>query len=75
MTGIDRIHAIFGGFHLINAAPDIIEETIAELKAMEPDYIVPAHCAGFEAITGRCRNNSFSTRRERSMSGRVCDRP
>jgi 7,8-dihydropterin-6-yl-methyl-4-(beta-D-ribofuranosyl)aminobenzene 5'-phosphate synthase len=50
MTGIDRIHAIIGGFHLVNSDQNVIEETVAELKAMEPDYIVPTHCTGFEAI-------------------------
>jgi 7,8-dihydropterin-6-yl-methyl-4-(beta-D-ribofuranosyl)aminobenzene 5'-phosphate synthase len=51
MTGVDRIYAIIGGFHLINAAPEIIEATVAGIKTMAPRYIVPTHCTGFEAIT------------------------
>jgi 7,8-dihydropterin-6-yl-methyl-4-(beta-D-ribofuranosyl)aminobenzene 5'-phosphate synthase len=51
ITGVDRVHAIIGGFHLINAAPEIIEATVAGIKAMAPEYIVPTHCTGFEAIT------------------------
>jgi 7,8-dihydropterin-6-yl-methyl-4-(beta-D-ribofuranosyl)aminobenzene 5'-phosphate synthase len=39
-----------GGFHLINAKPEIIQKTVADIKAMGPDHIVPAHCTGFEAI-------------------------
>jgi HAE1 family hydrophobic/amphiphilic exporter-1 len=27
-----------------------IRESVADIKAMRPDYIVPAHCTGFEAI-------------------------
>lgn len=40
-----------GGFHLINAKPERIQSTVADLKAMQPDHIVPTHCTGFEAIT------------------------
>lgn len=39
-----------GGFHLINAKPEIIQNTVADIKAMKPDFIVPMHCTGFEAI-------------------------
>jgi 7,8-dihydropterin-6-yl-methyl-4-(beta-D-ribofuranosyl)aminobenzene 5'-phosphate synthase len=47
----EKVHAVVGGFHLINAAPEIIERTLADMKAIEPDYIVPAHCTGFEATS------------------------
>ncbi len=50
-SGTDKVHAVLGGFHLINAKPEIIQSTIAEIKTMKPDYIVPTHCTGFEAIT------------------------
>jgi len=51
VTGVNKIYAIMGGFHLINSKPEIIRKTVADIKAMEPDYIVPTHCTGFEAIT------------------------
>jgi 7,8-dihydropterin-6-yl-methyl-4-(beta-D-ribofuranosyl)aminobenzene 5'-phosphate synthase len=50
VSGIDRIHAVMGGFHLINAKPEVIQNTVADIKAMKPDYIIPTHCTGFEAI-------------------------
>ena len=50
VAGTDKIHAVMGGFHLINAKPEIIQNTVADIKAMKPDYIVPTHCTGFEAI-------------------------
>lgn len=50
IAGTDKLHAVLGGFHLINAKPEIIEKTVADIKAMKPDYIVPTHCTGFEAI-------------------------
>jgi len=51
ITGIKKLHMIIGGFHLINAHRTIIENTVADIKAMKPDYIVPTHCTGFEATT------------------------
>ena len=54
-SGTDKVHAIMGGFHLINAKPEIIQNTVADIKAMKPDYIVPAHCTGFEAIVAFSR--------------------
>jgi 7,8-dihydropterin-6-yl-methyl-4-(beta-D-ribofuranosyl)aminobenzene 5'-phosphate synthase len=50
MTGVSHLHAVIGGFHLINAAPEIIEATVADVKALAPDYVVPTHCTGFEAM-------------------------
>jgi len=49
IAGIDKIHAVMGGFHLINTKPEVIQNTVADIKAMKPDYIVPTHCTGFEA--------------------------
>jgi 7,8-dihydropterin-6-yl-methyl-4-(beta-D-ribofuranosyl)aminobenzene 5'-phosphate synthase len=50
IAGTDKIHAVMGGFHLINAKPEVIQNTVADIKAMRPEYIVPTHCTGFEAI-------------------------
>ncbi len=50
VASADKVHAIMGGFHLINAKPELIQSTVADIKAMKPDYIVPTHCTGFEAI-------------------------
>ncbi|MEM5787785.1 MAG: MBL fold metallo-hydrolase [Syntrophobacteraceae bacterium] len=50
VTGAEKIHAVMGGFHLINAKPEIIQNTVADIKAIQPDVLVPTHCTGFEAI-------------------------
>ena len=50
ITGINKIHAIMGGFHLTGAKEEIIRRTVADIKAMNPDYIMPMHCTGFETI-------------------------
>jgi len=55
MTGMEKIHAIIGGFHLSGAKPDVIQRTIADIKSIRPDYVVPTHCTGFEAITAFAR--------------------
>jgi 7,8-dihydropterin-6-yl-methyl-4-(beta-D-ribofuranosyl)aminobenzene 5'-phosphate synthase len=51
VTGIEHVHAVLGGFHLTGAEPALIEQTVADMKRIAPDYIVPMHCTGFEAIT------------------------
>jgi len=50
VAGTDKVHAVMGGFHLANAKPEVIEKTVADIKATKPDYIVPMHCTGFETI-------------------------
>ena len=50
LTGIDRVYAILGGFHLTGAFFEpIIEPTVATLKELNPTLIVPAHCTGWKA--------------------------
>lgn len=51
MTGIDRVHAVIGGFHLAGAKPEVVLRTISDIKAIGPDYVVPTHCTGFDAIS------------------------
>jgi 7,8-dihydropterin-6-yl-methyl-4-(beta-D-ribofuranosyl)aminobenzene 5'-phosphate synthase len=54
LTGIEDIHALIGGFHLVGAPVETIEATVADVRAFSPDYVVPTHCTGFEA-TARFR--------------------
>lgn len=49
-TGIEKVHAIVGGFHLAPAPEEIVARTVAAFKAINPDYIVPAHCTGLNTI-------------------------
>ncbi len=50
ITGSDRIHAVLGGFHLTGADDSVVDPTIAEMKLLAPDYIIPMHCTGWDAI-------------------------
>ena len=51
VTGLRKIHAVLGGFHLTGPAfESIIEKTISELKNVAPEVVVPMHCTGWKAI-------------------------
>ena len=51
VTGIQKIHAVLGGFHLSGPFFEpIIEETIEELKKIDPKVLIPMHCTGWKAI-------------------------
>jgi len=50
LTGVPRLHALVGGFHLSGAAFEpLIEPTIEAFRELSPDLIVPAHCTGWKA--------------------------
>jgi 7,8-dihydropterin-6-yl-methyl-4-(beta-D-ribofuranosyl)aminobenzene 5'-phosphate synthase len=51
LTGTPKVHAVLGGFHLVSSNTETIQKTVMDIKALAPDYIVPTHCTGFEAIT------------------------
>jgi 7,8-dihydropterin-6-yl-methyl-4-(beta-D-ribofuranosyl)aminobenzene 5'-phosphate synthase len=51
LTGVDRLHAVIGGFHLNGPFFEpIIGDTVDALEALAPEVIVPAHCTGWKAI-------------------------
>ncbi|RLB29254.1 MAG: MBL fold metallo-hydrolase [Deltaproteobacteria bacterium] len=51
ITGVEKVHAVLGGFHLSGPFfEQIIEDTIKELKEMNPEVIVPMHCTGWNAV-------------------------
>jgi 7,8-dihydropterin-6-yl-methyl-4-(beta-D-ribofuranosyl)aminobenzene 5'-phosphate synthase len=46
VSGVDKLHAVLGGFHLGVAPSDYVDHTISEMKALAPDVIIPMHCTG-----------------------------
>jgi 7,8-dihydropterin-6-yl-methyl-4-(beta-D-ribofuranosyl)aminobenzene 5'-phosphate synthase len=46
VSGIQKVHAIVGGFHLGPAAADYLKQVVAEIKKLEPDVLIPMHCSG-----------------------------
>lgn len=45
-SGISKVHAVIGGFHLAPYKEDYVRDTIAALKSMDIDYVIPLHCTG-----------------------------
>lgn len=46
-SGIDKVFAVIGGFHIVPPlGDDYINRTISEFKAIDPAYLITAHCTG-----------------------------
>jgi len=45
-SGVTKVHAVIGGFHLAPYAEDYVRQTIAALKEVDVDYVIPLHCSG-----------------------------
>ena len=50
VTGVDRVCAVMGGFHLTGPlfAP-VVPPTVAAMRDIAPQYVIPMHCTGFVA--------------------------
>jgi 7,8-dihydropterin-6-yl-methyl-4-(beta-D-ribofuranosyl)aminobenzene 5'-phosphate synthase len=46
VSGIDKIYALVGGFHLAPAPDDYLAKVMAELKTFELEHVMPMHCSG-----------------------------
>jgi len=47
----EKVRAVLGGFHLSGRLfKSVIDPTIEEMKKIGPDFVVPMHCTGWEAI-------------------------
>jgi len=50
VTGVQKVHAVIGGFHLTGPVfESIIGQTVEAFKEIAPNYIVPTHCTGRKA--------------------------
>ena len=47
LTGVDRLYAVFGGFHLRDGP--VVPVTVEALAAERPEVLVPAHCTSWTA--------------------------
>ena len=50
VAGVDKLHAVIGGFHLAASKQDYIDHTVDELEALNPDVVLPMHCTGRDFI-------------------------
>ena len=46
VSGIQKVHAVVGGFHLGPAPADYLKQVVAEIRKLEPDVLIPMHCSG-----------------------------
>lgn len=50
-TGVERVYAVMGGFHLTGPLFEpLIDTTVEEMMKIGPEVIVPMHCTGWKAI-------------------------
>ena len=56
ITGIPRVHAVIGGFHLSGLAGERIEQVVDAFREMAVEHIVPQHCTGLEAMVALHRH-------------------
>ena len=64
VSGIQKVHAIVGGFHLGPAPVDYLKQVLAEIRKLEPDVLIPMHCSGLNfTLEARAQmpNNVIST--------------
>jgi 7,8-dihydropterin-6-yl-methyl-4-(beta-D-ribofuranosyl)aminobenzene 5'-phosphate synthase len=50
ITGVDKVHAVIGGFHTSGLGEERITRVVEAFHALGVDYVVPQHCTGIEAI-------------------------
>jgi 7,8-dihydropterin-6-yl-methyl-4-(beta-D-ribofuranosyl)aminobenzene 5'-phosphate synthase len=50
VSGVPKIHAVVGGFHLSGLDAERIDRVVEALRGFEVDYLVPQHCTGAEAL-------------------------
>jgi 7,8-dihydropterin-6-yl-methyl-4-(beta-D-ribofuranosyl)aminobenzene 5'-phosphate synthase len=50
ITGHRPIHAVLGGFHLLEAGAERIGKTLEAIQRWDPQRIAPGHCTGMPAL-------------------------
>ena len=50
VSGVEKVHAIVGGFHLGPAPKDYLSQVVAEIKKLKPDVLIPMHCSGLNFV-------------------------
>lgn len=69
VSGVSKVHAILGGFHLAPHPTEYLKETVAALKEINPDFLIPMHCTGeafisiaMQEMPGKTIRSSTGTR-------------
>src|SRR6202790_3549122 len=61
VSGVQKVHAIVGGFHLGPAPADYLTQVVSEIGKLNPDVLIPMHCSGL----------NFTQEAQRQMPGKV----
>jgi 7,8-dihydropterin-6-yl-methyl-4-(beta-D-ribofuranosyl)aminobenzene 5'-phosphate synthase len=61
VSGVAKVHAIVGGFHLGPAPADYLTQVVSEIVKLNPDVLIPMHCSGL----------NFTLEAQRQMPGKV----
>ncbi len=67
VSGVDKVHAVLGGFHLAPHPEAYLQQTIDGLKPFNPDFVIPMHCSGETFIA--MAQAQFGPRFVRSSTG------
>jgi 7,8-dihydropterin-6-yl-methyl-4-(beta-D-ribofuranosyl)aminobenzene 5'-phosphate synthase len=46
VSGVEKIYALVGGFHLAPAPDDYLRQVMAELRKFDLEHVMPMHCSG-----------------------------
>lgn len=68
-SGIERIHGIIGGMHLLHASAERLNRTCGKLLEWNPAWIIPCHCTGEAAAAAMTAR--LGTRVEPGHAGMV----
>lgn len=50
ITGVKKVHAVLGGFHLVDADENKMNQTIESLREFDVSLLMPGHCTGYKAV-------------------------
>lgn len=50
ITGVEELYALIGGFHLMGADDERIDNTAEALQRLDPAIVRPGHCTGQKAV-------------------------
>ena len=50
VSGVPKIHAVVGGFHLSGLGEERVSLVVDEFRRLGVDWLIPQHCTGMEAF-------------------------
>jgi len=60
VSGLGKLHAVLGGFHLGPAPQDYVDHTVTELERLDPDVVIPMHLQRHQISWGNASTDARS---------------